>query len=81
MPQAMHPDDLPGARYSSLSVQQEREEEIAELVVELLNIAVENLRSGPLKYQQCYMCGGMDKHRERCPVPTLEQYINPTERR
>jgi len=61
------------------AVMQERDEALERAVVEMLNAAVvlqKDSQSGSVL--QCKMCGLRDEHTASCPVPALEEWINPT---
>lgn len=63
----------------------ECETEIQHAIVHLLNVAVIAHRTGIADAElqegahvECKMCEEWDEHTEHCPVPALEQFLNPT---
>ena len=54
----------------------ERDDAIEDAVVALLNVAVVPASSGD--DHECTLCGaGEDNHTVTCPVPALEEWVNP----
>jgi hypothetical protein len=74
------PEDYPGGRDATKSQQEERQDEIEEHVVALLNIVVVvhpiTEGDGFGTHASCEMCGLWDDiHQTGCPVPTLEDWL------
>ena len=57
------------------AVMQERDEALERAVVELLNVAVVLQKD---RSCECKMCGWQNDHAPCCPVPALEEWINPS---
>lgn len=56
----------------------ERDEAVENAVVALLNVAVVLGSSGGVEFE-CKLCGQREEnHTVACPVPALEQWVNPT---
>ena len=71
------------AHADRIAVKGERDEAVEDAVVALLNdaLAFNTTDSGTAELT-CKMCGGRDEnHTADCPVPMLEQWINPVEGR
>jgi hypothetical protein len=68
--QAMSIEQPTSKQSAQTAVMIERDEVMNNAVVELLNIAV---------VDKCQFCGWQDDdHARGCPVPALEEWINPT---
>ena len=67
---ALHPDDIvTGEPEAAKSQQEEREQELADHVVWLLNLAV-------VDQGHCQMCDLRgDQHTALCPVPLMEDWL------
>jgi hypothetical protein len=62
------------------AVVEKRDQAVEDAVVELLNVAVilEKDKRGRL-VTKCKMCGWQDdNHATNCPVPALEEWLNPS---
>lgn len=71
---ALHPDELVGEVVAVKSLQEEREAEVEERVVALLDVAV--VVDGVSKKGHCQVCNGWDdEHSATCPVPALEMWL------
>lgn len=71
---ALHPDDIPGERERIAGKEDERESEVADCVVSLLNVAV--IFSVGSTDAHCQMCGFYgDEHTVGCPIPLLEDWL------
>ena len=80
---ASTPDDLREEPLIVPSVEEiqetQREEDIADAVAALLDITVVGHHNSPIgeTFIECKMCGEWDNHKGHCPVPSLEQWLNP----
>ena len=77
---ALHPEDSRGSQERIKSQQEEREDDITETVVALLNLAVIvryiSSGDGSEKQGHCQMCNLWDdNHTNKCPVPALEEWL------
>ena len=53
--------------------------EVETAVVHLLNVAVVMKHGDPEPHFECKLCGQLDDvHLQNCPVPLLEEWINPS---
>jgi hypothetical protein len=74
------PEDYPGGLDPSTSAQDDRQAEVEERVVALLNVAVvmhtTTQGDGHRAQAFCEMCGLWDDiHLSGCPVPSLEDWL------
>jgi len=53
-----------------------RQDEIADLVQDLLDIALEHLhdRASEESFEECHLCGDVDGHAEGCAIPLLQAW-------
>lgn len=54
------------------------EDKIAEAVQSLIDVAlqVHYDRSADDRFQSCHMCGSWEEHKDGCPMPRLERWLD-----
>lgn len=73
---AVIPEDAPGPRYAQKSREDELQEDVENVVVMLLNVAITLESISGRKQSHCHICGEWDDaHSSDCLVPALERWL------